>query len=92
MGSLGKSSGATGKSFPPPKRNHRGGNATLLCPDLDRSMCDAWNSGSHLVTTKEDVMDTVRLVGGDGELTCRCDSERSLEPLTSGLLVTGDRK
>ena len=61
----------------------------LLGPDLARSTCDARNSGRHLVTRRGDVVDTVRMAeGGDGELTCHCDVERSLEPPTAVTRVT----
>lgn len=56
-------------------------------------MCDAWNSGSYLVNMREAIMDIARMAeGGDGELNCHCDIEGSLEPLTSGPLITGDGK
>lgn len=42
---------------------------------------------------REDIVGTVRMAEGEGgELICHCDSERPLEPLTSGRLVTGDKK
>ena len=61
----------------------------LLGPDLARSTCDARNSGRHPVTRREGIADTVRMAeGGDGELTCHCDVERSLEPPTAVTRVT----
>lgn len=39
-------------------------------------MCDAQNSGRHLVTTREDIVDTVKMAEGrDEELACYCDIE-----------------
>lgn len=46
-----------------------------------------------LAAMREDLVGTERLAeGADAELICHCDSEQPLEPLTSGHLVTGDRK